>query len=140
PRLGRPPDGSLQTWGCFLHSPPPMRWLTVTVAGSSCRWSVLLGGLMGALGLAHGQTIELAGTPNVSASTDVNRSFALVEVVTDRSEPDPGATPIGEPPMPRPGSAAQVTVVTQEEDRGQRTEDRATEARQSGESATAVPK
>src|SRR3954470_16982029 len=86
-----------------------MRWLTVTVAGYTTRWRVLLVGLMGACGLAQAQTIEISA-PKTSAPSDSNRTVALVEVVTEShqaSEADPSAS------TNAPASAVQVTVVTE---------------------------
>ncbi|HEY4284789.1 MAG TPA: hypothetical protein VGM62_17135 [Chthoniobacterales bacterium] len=86
-----------------------MRWLTVTAAGSSPRWRILLAGLMATSGLAQAQIIEVSA-PTTSAPPDQNRTVALVEVVTEsnqQSQAEP-SVPTNIPPL-----AVQVTVVTE---------------------------
>jgi hypothetical protein len=111
-----------------------MRWLTVTVAGPSTRWKILLAGLMGASGLVQAQTIEVSAQ-TTSPPPDQNRTIALVEVITECNQSSQaelsasnnarasaaqvtGSTKFPDPkPSPSRGrkkiSIAQVTVVTE---------------------------
>ena len=69
----------------------------------------MLAGLVGSCAVAQAQTIEVAAPQDVPVA-ESDRTFALVEVVTDRNETEQTQS-IGWKPMPQPG--AEVTVVTQ---------------------------
>ncbi|HJT82123.1 MAG TPA: hypothetical protein VJ719_13080, partial [Chthoniobacterales bacterium] len=74
-----------------------MRWLRVTVAGSSGRRGVLLAGLMGLPGLIQAPTIDVPALAS-SPVAEENRKIALVDVVTEsthaiRVELSPPAEP-----------------------------------------------
>src|SRR5690349_11166924 len=63
-----------------------MRWLTVTVAGSSCCWGVLMAGVLVMPSPAGAPTIEVT-TRSTLLAAKCNRTVALVDLVTDRGGP-----------------------------------------------------